>query len=127
MKCPFKCPIKSKEDLLQPHVLIIILAVLLVLSYGLYSVLSGKNNIPVEEKYFQEAQTTETDYLTDDDKKLLTAFGLVSPQNVSQEAIEDVLKCFKKKLDQEKIKTIIDTGAVKFLDYEEGRTCIGEW
>jgi|GEM_PF-5717993 len=127
MKCPFKCPIKSKEDLLQPHVLIIIFAVLLVLGYGLYYILSGKNNVPVEEKYFQEEQTTKTDYLTEDDRKLLTAFGLVTPENVSQETIEDVLKCFKKKLNEEKIKNIIDTGAVKFLDYEEGRKCLGDW
>jgi hypothetical protein len=119
---------KLHKDLFEPKVIIGGIAVLCVLAIGIYFIVSGgqTKELKSEGPYFgEELPTEDTSYISSNDRKILTAFGLVSPGNISKELVNEILECFHKELDDSDIEEIVETGKVKLLQYEDGKKCIG--
>ena len=119
---------KLNKDLFEPKNIIAGIAILFVLVIGIYYIVSGGQNkeLKSEGPYFGEDTPIEdTSYISEDDRKILTAFGLVSPENISKELVNEIVECFHDKIDESDINEIVETGKVKLLQYEEGKECIG--
>jgi len=119
-----------KALLAEPKLLIIGVVVLLLVGLGIFALVQkGKDTKTVEEKYFAEEVQEKTDVseMTQEDKDLLAAYQLTALENVSEEALQEVLSCIKSNLDEDKVSKIITTGKVKFLDYEATRECLSDW